>query len=94
MAVLKQGGSNPYSGQVMTTMGYMKPRPPVCTKCRERKEQLYTRDANGQLVCADCAGSMGIGVLKGVCVNGDCPCGADCPENGEPDVIVHPSAER
>jgi hypothetical protein len=94
MAVIKQGGQNPYAGQVMTTKGYMMPRPPVCTNCRERKEGLYTRDANGQLVCADCSGSFGAGVLKGICSEYDCACGGDCPDNGEPDVIVHPSAER
>jgi hypothetical protein len=56
MAVIKQGGSNPYAGQVMTTMGYKANRPPLCMACGKRREgQLYTVNANGQVVCADCA---------------------------------------
>ena len=55
MAVIKQGGRNPYSGQVMTTMGYRAPRPPLCMVCGERKaNQIYTINGNGQQVCADC----------------------------------------
>ncbi len=65
MPLIKQGGTNPYTGQTLTTTGYKNHRPPVCTKCRERKEdELYTFDANGQLVCASCSGNYGRGVLR------------------------------
>ena len=58
MAVIKQGGGNPYAGKVMTTQGYKEHRAPVCTNCRQRKDgQLYTVNANGQIVCADCSGN-------------------------------------
>lgn len=63
MAVIRQGGNNPHSGKVNTTMGLYEPRPPLCEKCHERKDQLYTKNVNGQTVCADCAGSAGRGVL-------------------------------
>lgn len=63
MAVIRQGGNNPHSGQVNTTMGLYAPRSPLCEKCHERKAQLYTKNVNGQTVCADCAGSAGRGVL-------------------------------
>ena len=65
MVVIKQGGSNPYAGQVNTTMGMRDSRAPVCWICHERKTgQLYTFNSNGQLVCADCSGSFGRGVLR------------------------------
>lgn len=80
MAVIKQGGGNPYGTRVMTTRGYKNVRPPLCYKCRERKEGvLYTVDPNGNFVCADCAGRVADGALKGVCQEGECACGADCP---------------
>jgi hypothetical protein len=64
MAVVKQGGSNPYAGSVNTTMGMRSRRPPECALCRERKDaELYTVNANGQVVCSKCSGSLGRGVL-------------------------------
>lgn len=65
------------SANVMTTMGYRQNRPPVCTVCRERKVgQLYTTNPNGQVVCADCSGSMGSGVLRQECCDPNtCACG-------------------
>ena len=84
MAVIKQGGSNPYSGKVMTTQGYKEHRAPVCTSCRQRKEgQLYTVNANGQTVCADCSGRYGEGVLKGVCSEDECACDRTDPACGD-----------
>lgn len=74
MAVIKAGGSNPYAGKVMTTQGYKDHRAPVCTSCRQRKEGLYTMNANGQIICADCAGKKAEGVLTGVCSTDECPC--------------------
>lgn len=64
MAVIKQGGTNPYPGQVNTTQGMKEKRPPVCPLCRERKDGLYTMNANGQIVCAACSGRFGRGVLE------------------------------
>ena len=76
MALIRQGGQNPNSGQVNTTMGLRAPRPPLCEKCGERKHQIYTVNANGQTVCADCAGSMGAGVLNSFCEDPEnCNCG-------------------
>lgn len=76
MAIVRQGGY-PTGQSVMTTMGLRSPRPPVCTNCRERKSgQLYTVDPNGQVVCADCSGSAGEGVLRGSCDPENCACGA------------------
>lgn len=63
MAVVRQGGGNPYAGQVNTSMGMSAPRPPLCEKCHTRKDGLYTKNVNGQTVCGDCAGSPGRGVL-------------------------------
>jgi hypothetical protein len=64
MPLVKQGGENPYSGQVTTTMGMRKSKAPLCVNCRQRKEgELYTLSPNGQELCPDCAGSMGRGVL-------------------------------
>lgn len=75
MAVIRQG-ANPNAGRITTTMGMREPRPPVCNSCRKRKEgQLYTVNANGQVVCADCSGSFGEGVLRGVCDPETCDCG-------------------
>lgn len=76
MAIIKQGGSNPNSGKVTTTMGIREPRAPICEVCGERKTgQLYTINANGQKTCADCSGRVGEGVLKGVCDPENCACG-------------------
>ncbi|HSE46751.1 MAG TPA: hypothetical protein VLA89_15625 [Gemmatimonadales bacterium] len=77
MAVIKQGGSNPYQGKVMTTMGYKDPRPLLCFVCGQRKEGLFTINANGQQICSDCAGPKNAGALKGVCCEGECACGAE-----------------
>lgn len=75
MAIVKQGGFSPNTGQVTTSMGLREPRPQVCTKCRERKQgQLYTIDPNGGVVCGDCSGSMGEGILRGVCDEAACAC--------------------
>ena len=84
MAVIKQGGSNPYTGKVMTSQGYKEHRAPVCTNCRQRKEgQLYTQNANGQIVCADCSGSYGEGILRGVCDEDECHCDRTDPACGD-----------
>lgn len=58
MAIIKQGGLNPNAGSVTTSMGLRAPRPPLCWKCRERREgELYGIDPNGQPICATCSGS-------------------------------------
>ena len=81
MAIIKQGGSDPYKGKVMTTMGYRAPRPPLCLVCGERKEgQLYTINANGQQVCADCASPKDRVVLTG-CDPENCACGEPCDDS-------------
>ena len=72
MAVIKQGGSNPYEGQVMTTMGYRGPRPPLCQACGHRREnQNYTIDGNGRTVCADCAPERDRDILRYLSEAGD-----------------------
>lgn len=76
MAIRKEGGSNPYAGQVMTTMGYRAPRPPLCMKCGQRKDGIYTINGNGQQVCPDCASPSDREVLTGVCCE-DGPCDWD-----------------
>ena len=83
MAIVKQGGSNPYAGKVMTSMGYRESRPPLCMSCGERKEGLYTVNANGQQVCADCAGSRDKAVLRGCCDPGSCACGKVEADGGD-----------
>lgn len=83
MAVIKQGGSNPYQGKVMTTMGYREPRPPLCMKCGGRKPGLYTVDGNGQQVCPDCASPADREILVGKCDPDKCACGEKT--DGEPD---------
>lgn len=83
MAIIRQTGHTANAGRVTTTMGLREPRPPVCTRCRERRENvLYTIDPNGQIICGECSGSIGAGVLKGVCDPDNCACGKD---NDEPD---------
>jgi len=62
MAVVKQGGQ-PYSGKVWTSNGPKDRRPPVCAQCRERREGLYTISVNGQLICGQCSGEYGRGIL-------------------------------
>lgn len=73
MPLIKQGGSDPYSGQDFTTTGYKAHRPPVCMKCGERKKGLYSINVNGQLVCADCMGRAGEGVLSSEVSDGEGP---------------------
>lgn len=74
----------PNTGRVMTTMGYKEARPPLCMKCGERREgQLYTINANGQEVCADCASPKNAGLLKGTSCGPDCTCSPECREHGE-----------
>lgn len=79
MAILKQGGSNPYAGKVNTSMGMREPRPPLCMVCGERREgQIYTVNANGQTSCATCAGPKHAKTLLGVCDPVDEP--TDAPD--------------
>lgn len=70
MALVKQGGTDPNGPKVTTSMGLREPRAPICWKCHERKDQLYTISVNGQPICADCAGSYGKGVLRPDVENG------------------------
>lgn len=63
MALKKEGGSNPYAGQEWTSTGPKGRRPKECWKCRERKDGLMTVDPNGQLICAECSGAYGRGIL-------------------------------
>lgn len=77
MAILKKGGSNPYQGKVMTTLGYRDQRPMLCYVCGERKEGNFTVNANGQPTCPDCAGPNHAKALTGVCCEGECACGAE-----------------
>lgn len=59
-----------------TTMGLREGGAPVCNACRERKDgQIYSRTANGQFVCEDCASPSQREVLKGSCDPTKCPCG-------------------
>lgn len=85
MAIKRQGGQDPNRGQVMTTMGYRAPRPPLCMRCGQRREgQLYTVNANGQEVCADCASPSSRDLLKGTCDPETCPCGGEQREGDDP----------
>lgn len=77
MAIKRVGGSDPYKGQVMTTMGYREARPPLCMACGQRKDGIYTINGNGQVVCPDCAGEKHRIVLTG-CDDSSCACGGDC----------------
>lgn len=55
MAIIKQGGFSPNPNQINTTMGMRANRPPLCWKCRERREgELYGIDPNGQPICETC----------------------------------------
>jgi hypothetical protein len=74
MAIVKQGGSDPYKGKVMTTMGYRDSRPMLCYVCGERKDGNFTVNANGQATCPDCAGEKHRLVLTG-CDPESCACG-------------------
>lgn len=64
MAIIRQGGGNPHSGKVMTTMGLKDMDKRLCYQCGEKKpDDLFTVNANGQVVCPQCAGTKGEGVL-------------------------------
>lgn len=85
MAIVKQGGSNPYAGKVMTSMGYRDPRPPMCMQCGQRKDGLYTVNANGKEVCPDCASPRDRELLKGTCDPENCACGKVEAEGADPE---------
>jgi len=59
----------------MTTMGYREARPPVCEKCGERKDGMYTQNGNGQWICPDCASPQDRDILRGTCDPETCACG-------------------
>lgn len=84
MAVIKQGGGDPYKrkGQVMTTMGYREPRAPMCQGCGERKDDILVQDGNGRFLCSDCASPSDVRVMRGTCDPDSCACGQ--VEDGEP----------
>ena len=77
MPVIKQGGSNPHAGKVMTTRGFRDLSTRLCYQCGQYKpDDLFTINANGQAVCPDCAGPKSIGVLRQECSDPDtCACG-------------------
>jgi len=77
VAIIKQGGSNPYDGQVMTTQGYKNRRPPRCQSCGGFKEGLYVQNGYGQFVCPDCAKPSERVILTG-CDPESCACGEPC----------------
>ena len=77
MAIIRQGGSNPYPGKVMTTRGFRDASAErLCYGCGQYKvDDLFTIDANGKVVCPDCAGSKGEGVLRQECADpNSCAC--------------------
>ena len=85
MAIVKQGGGDPYRGtKVMTTMGIRDRRPLLCYVCGERKDGLFTVNANGQQVCPDCAGEKQRVVLTG-CDPENCACGDAAGPDPDPD---------
>lgn len=63
--VVKVGGSNPYAGQVMTTMGYRAPGPPLCQVCGGHVEGIYTINGNGQQVGPCCQSPRDLAALRG-----------------------------
>lgn len=73
MPIVRQGGSNPYAGKVMTTQGYREARPPLCMVCGQRKDGIYTINGNGQQVCPDCASPKDRKALQGDCGD-ECDC--------------------
>lgn len=89
MAVLKQGGHNPFAGKVMTTTGPKDPDKRLCYGCGLKKpDGLFTMNANGQYVCPDCAGSRSRAALLSVihrtsCEDGLCGCVEREPEDGK-----------
>lgn len=71
MAIIKQGGSNPYAGKVNTTMGMRESRPPLCMVCGERKDGIYTKNGYGQDCCPDCASPRDLPILRPSPSSGD-----------------------
>jgi formylmethanofuran dehydrogenase subunit E len=45
--------------EITTSDSIKKSKPPICRTCRERREGLYTLDANGQPLCSVCAERIG-----------------------------------
>lgn len=45
--------------EMTTTDSIKKSKPEICRTCGLRKEQLYTLDANGRPMCADCSRALG-----------------------------------
>lgn len=88
MAIIKQGGArsenSPLRGQVLTTMGLRGHRPPLCMACGQRKpNQIYTQNANGQVVCADCASPRDRELLT-YCDSESCGCGKHPVDGPDP----------
>lgn len=89
MAVIKQGGTNPLAGKVMTTRGPRDPDLRLCYGCGQKKpDGLFTINGYGQVVCPECAGPKHKGALDAVvhraaCEDGLCPCIDREPEDGK-----------
>lgn len=80
MAVIKQGGSNPYAG-LMTTSTGMKEFSRRCMNCGLKKDDdIFTVNANGKAVCSDCASGLNRRVVRADCEDGVCTCRE--PEDG------------
>lgn len=83
MAVIKQGGKNPYAGKVMTTRGPRDPDKRLCMACGELKaDGLFTINGYGQAVCPDCASPKQARPLRADCEDGVCTCVDREPEDG------------
>lgn len=97
MSVIKQGGSNPYAGKVMTTRGPQEFRR-RCMGCGEyREDGLFTVRDDGKAVGPCCAGSKQFSVLDGVvhrtaCEDGLCECVNREPEDAKTDDATVPDA--
>ena len=83
MAIVKQGGSDPYAGKVMTTMGLRDRRGMLCMVCGERKDGNFTVNGYGQPVCPDCASPKDRIVLTG-CDPETCACGESVDAESDP----------
>lgn len=83
MAIIRQGGSDPYAGKVMTTMGIRQKRPMLCMVCGERVDGLFTINANGKPTCPNCASARDRVVLTG-CDPENCACGEPCDDEPDP----------
>lgn len=80
MAVVKQGERrrDPFSVQSEPK------RPPVCARCRERREGLiYMKDPNGSFICMDCASPSDRRAF-GECDPDTCACGKTNAEDPDP----------